>query len=158
MDINGIITEHFRNILELKMPLSYLRGIFERCLAESNRCSRFCRPVPNRSAKAPFPYWDCKYTDFYLNCKIYFRILATYGILLSFKELSNTNQELRYQATRHTEEVLSDTPLLDDRYSPSGRTAGSACQGCVRCGRIVQQQRTLQAQMPLYQPPASSCM
>ena len=45
------------------MPLSYLRGILERCLAESNRCSRFCRPVPNRSAKAPFPYWDCKYRN-----------------------------------------------------------------------------------------------
>ena len=56
------------------MPLSYLRGIFERCLAESNRCSRFCRPVPNRSAKAPFPYWDCKYSDFYRICKIIFRI------------------------------------------------------------------------------------
>ena len=55
-----------------KMPLSYLRGIFLRCLAESNRCSRFCRPVPNRSAKAPFPFWDCKYRYFYLICKIYF--------------------------------------------------------------------------------------
>ena len=54
------------------MPLSYLRGIFLRCLAESNRCSRFCRPVPNRSAKAPFPVWDCKYRYFYLICKIYF--------------------------------------------------------------------------------------
>ena len=43
---------------------------FERCLAESNRSSRFCRPVPNRSAKAPFPYWDCKYTNFYLIRKI----------------------------------------------------------------------------------------
>ena len=41
-----------------------------RCLAESNRCSRFCRPVPNRSAKAPFPYWDCKYRDFLGKCKI----------------------------------------------------------------------------------------
>lgn len=29
-------------------------GLSKRCLAESNRCSRFCRPVPNRSAKAPF--------------------------------------------------------------------------------------------------------
>ena len=56
------------------MPLSYLRGILERCLAESNRCSRFCRPVPNRSAKAPFPYWDCKYSDFYRICKIIFTI------------------------------------------------------------------------------------
>ena len=139
------------------MPPRYLGGIFVRCLAESNRCSRFCRPVPNRSAKAPFSYWDCKYTDFYLNCKIYFRILATYGILLSFKELSNTNQELKCQATRHTGAVLSDTPLLDDRYSPSGRTADSACQGCVRCDRTVLLLRTLQVQMPLYQPPASSC-
>ena len=48
---------------------------FERCLAESNRCSRFCRPVPNRSAKAPFPYWDCKYRDFCGICKIYFAFL-----------------------------------------------------------------------------------
>ena len=55
-----------------KMPLSYLKGIFLRCLAESNRSSRFCRPVPNRSAKAPFPFWDCKYMDFCRICKIYF--------------------------------------------------------------------------------------
>ena len=48
---------------------------FLRCLAESNRCSRFCRPVPNRSAKAPFPYWDCKYRDFCGICKIYFAFL-----------------------------------------------------------------------------------
>ena len=50
---------------------------FERCLAESNRCSRFCRPVPNRSAKAPFPYWDCKYSDFYRICKIIFRFFLS---------------------------------------------------------------------------------
>ena len=29
------------------------RSEFWRCLAESNRCTRFCRPVPNHSAKAP---------------------------------------------------------------------------------------------------------
>ena len=57
------------------MPLSYLRGILERCLAESNRCSRFCRPVPNRSAKAPFLFWDCKYRNNYLNSKFYFERL-----------------------------------------------------------------------------------
>ncbi len=61
------------------MPLSYLRGIFERCLAESNRCSRFCRPVPNRSAKAPFPYWDCKYRNNYLNSKFYFERLPYFA-------------------------------------------------------------------------------
>ena len=54
---------------------------FERCLAESNRCSRFCRPVPNRSAKAPFPYWDCKYSEFSRICKIYFN--STANILLN---------------------------------------------------------------------------
>ena len=63
---------HLRHVQKRKMPLSYLRGIFWRCLAESNRCSRFCRPVPNRSAKAPFPYWDCKYRNFCGKCKIYF--------------------------------------------------------------------------------------
>ena len=63
------------------MPLSYLRGIFLRCLAESNRCSRFCRPVPNRSAKAPFPYWDCKYRDFSRICKI---ILTFFAIKVIF--------------------------------------------------------------------------
>ena len=26
----------------------------KRCLAESNRSTRFCRPLPNRSAKVPF--------------------------------------------------------------------------------------------------------
>ena len=49
---------------------------FERCLAESNRSSRFCRPVPNRSAKAPFPYWDCKYSNFCRNCKILFNFFC----------------------------------------------------------------------------------
>ncbi len=37
-----------------KIPLRKSEREVERCLAESNRCSRFCRPVPNRSAKAPF--------------------------------------------------------------------------------------------------------
>ena len=63
-------------IFKLKIPLSYLRGILERCLAESNRSSRFCRPVPNRSAKAPFPYWDCKYSNFCRNCKILFNFFC----------------------------------------------------------------------------------
>ena len=70
------------------MPLSYLRGIFERCLAESNRCSRFCRPVPNRSAKAPFPYWDCKYRDFFPICKINLTNLPVLHIWLIISRLT----------------------------------------------------------------------
>ena len=30
------------------------KAIFKRSLAESNCCKRFCRPVPNHSAKEPF--------------------------------------------------------------------------------------------------------
>ena len=33
-------------------PTDICRGVL-RCQAESNRCSRFCRPVPNHSAIAP---------------------------------------------------------------------------------------------------------
>ena len=40
--------------IAIKTAPQISEGLFERCLAESNRCSRFCRPVPNRSAKAPF--------------------------------------------------------------------------------------------------------
>ena len=59
---------------------------FERCLAESNRSSRFCRPVPNRSAKAPFPYWDCKYSDFYRICKIIFTFFLSRTLWNAGKE------------------------------------------------------------------------
>ena len=45
-----------------KTPLSIAERGFLRCLAESNRSTRFCRPVPNRSAKAP-SLLDCKYTQ-----------------------------------------------------------------------------------------------
>ena len=61
------------------MPLSYLRGIFERCLAESNRSSRFCRPVPNRSAKAPFFVLGLQIYELFLNLQplkqIYFLLI-----------------------------------------------------------------------------------
>lgn len=45
--------------------------VFVRCLAESNRCSRFCRPVPNRSAKAPL-FVDCKDNAFSFIRKYFF--------------------------------------------------------------------------------------
>ena len=35
------------------MPLEYSQRHFLRCVAESNHCSRFCRPVPSHSANAP---------------------------------------------------------------------------------------------------------
>ncbi len=36
-----------------QMPLTYVRGILWRCLAELNRSNWFCRPVPNLPAQAP---------------------------------------------------------------------------------------------------------
>ncbi len=36
-----------------------MQPLFLRFLADSNRRTRFCRPLPNHSAKEPFK-WDCK--------------------------------------------------------------------------------------------------
>ena len=44
--------------------------LFLRYLAESNRSSRFCRPVPNLSAKVPV-VWDCKYSYKKRICKYF---------------------------------------------------------------------------------------
>ncbi len=37
---------------------------FERCLAESNRSTRFCRPLPNRSVKTPNALLEMLYFSF----------------------------------------------------------------------------------------------
>ena len=41
--------------MENKKGNPFLKGFpfFARCLAESNRSTRFCRPLPNRSVKTP---------------------------------------------------------------------------------------------------------
>ena len=41
-----------------------------RCQADSNRCKRFCRPVPNHSDMAPWLCLRCKGTTNICNCKI----------------------------------------------------------------------------------------
>ena len=108
---------------------------FWRCLAESNRCSRFCRPVPNRSAKAPFRFWDCKYRDFYLNYKF---------ILRDF--------------TPHRAKVLSSIRLRDGRYLRSGHMAGSDGRGYGHCDHTGLLLRRLPERRLLCQLPANSCM
>ena len=50
-----------------------------RCLADSNRCRWCCRPLPSRSAKAPF-FKVCKYIYFFslkANLKLNFYIKIT---------------------------------------------------------------------------------
>ena len=63
--------------------------LFVRCLAESNRSTRFCRPLPNRSVKTPcsvatsFLISECKGTAFILFYQIFscfFLIILTFII------------------------------------------------------------------------------
>ena len=42
-----------------------------RYLAESNCSTRFCRPLPNRSAKVPFLICECKGTKMFLTDKTF---------------------------------------------------------------------------------------
>ena len=51
----------------------------KRCLAESNRSTRFCRPLPNRSVKTPcveqsFLICECKGTTFYWFYQIFMQL------------------------------------------------------------------------------------
>ena len=53
--------------------------LFVRCLAESNRSTRFCRPLPNRSVKTPcveqsFLICECKGTTFYWFYQIFMQL------------------------------------------------------------------------------------
>ena len=53
--------------------------LFMRCLAESNRSTRFCRPLPNRSVKTPcveqsFLICECKGTTFYWFYQIFMQL------------------------------------------------------------------------------------
>ena len=53
--------------------------LFARCLAESNRSTRFCRPLPNRSVKTPcveqsFLICECKGTTFYWFYQIFMQL------------------------------------------------------------------------------------
>ena len=54
-----VITTELRNPLESRISELQLRF-----LAESNRRKRFCRPVPNHSAKEPCVVCACKVTKF----------------------------------------------------------------------------------------------
>ena len=48
-----------------------LKASIERYLAESNCSTRFCRPLPNRSAKVPFRNCECKGNAFILSRKTF---------------------------------------------------------------------------------------
>ena len=57
---------HFWQLYQ-KVPEDGLPGL-SRCVAESNHCNRFCRPVPDHSANAPW-FEDCKYRKIFLFSK-----------------------------------------------------------------------------------------
>ena len=64
----------------MKKGSTYRRAsFFMRCLAESNRSTRFCRPLPNRSVKTPyveqsFLICECKGTNFYWFYQIFMQL------------------------------------------------------------------------------------
>ena len=64
-----------------------------RYLAESNCSTRFCRPLPNRSAKVPFPNCDAKIIHFYFLCKFLSKI---YRKLLSTDSQSGKNEVIEH--------------------------------------------------------------
>ena len=47
--------------------------LYKRYLAESNCSTRFCRPLPNRSAKVPFLNCECKGKHYFLIIQIILR-------------------------------------------------------------------------------------
>ena len=61
-----VITTELRNPLESRISELQLRF-----LAESNRRKRFCRPVPNHSAKEPCVVCACKVTKFLPHTQAY---------------------------------------------------------------------------------------
>ena len=107
-----------------KMPLSYLRGIFLRCLAESNRSSRFCRPVPNRSAKAPYFALGLQIYAFILNLQpngeyIFYSWHFT-QIRLHFRKKHSETQVSRNQYITKTKVSKAPTfPFINNNISNS---------------------------------------
>ncbi len=72
------------------------RASFLRFLAESNCCKRFCRPVPNHSAKEPC----CGFASANLGiifgiCKFFLIYFSDITYFLHFKSLFRTKQALR---------------------------------------------------------------
>ena len=56
-----------------------------RYLAESNCSTRFCRPLPNRSAKVPLQTCECKVKIKYLKCQTF---ITFYSDMFVFSYLS----------------------------------------------------------------------
>ncbi len=54
------------------------KACFSRFRADSNRCTRFCRPLPSLSATKPFLNWKCKGTGFRLVIQNFSRIKSTW--------------------------------------------------------------------------------
>lgn len=61
----------YSNVYNSKPPLSITERGLKRCVAESNHCCRFCRPVPDHSANAPNLLADYKYSYIFCISKIF---------------------------------------------------------------------------------------
>jgi hypothetical protein len=66
------------------MVLSFMFLIYSirRSRADSNRCTRFCRPLPSHSATRPVEIQGCKASKYKLSCNLFMQIstdLRTYN-------------------------------------------------------------------------------
>ncbi len=53
------------------------KTFFLRCLADSNRRKRFCRPAPSHSDKAPFVLLRCKGNVIYRTVQPFYQLFCT---------------------------------------------------------------------------------
>ena len=82
--VNGFGREDIQNKKgnygkQKRKPFFERISFFSRGLAESNRSTRFCRPLPNRSVKTPcveqsFLICECKGTTFYWFYQIFMQL------------------------------------------------------------------------------------
>ena len=62
------------------------------CLAESNRSTRFCRPLPNRSAKVPngsLLICECKGRHYYCNHQMFLFLFSYLSYFSTFSCVSS---------------------------------------------------------------------
>ena len=92
--VNGFGREDIQNKKgnygkQKRKPFFERISFFSRCLAESNRSTRFCRPLPNRSVKTPcsvatsFLISECKGTAFILFHQIFYQLFSIFFEFLS---------------------------------------------------------------------------
>lgn len=76
------ITFSYCHLYKSKSPL---QGLSVRYQAESNCCTRFCRPLPNHSAMVPLVFWERKDINYFADLQIILHNFSKYSLSTSSK-------------------------------------------------------------------------